>query len=292
MAFILEPFCDLQYEHDSDEEGHEEDNEALKLYREAMELNYQQNGIKKRGRRKTRTPKTTPVANTATPIMDGMNGILANLLEPAIKIPQGPGRGRRKETNEQELEQDRSNGVCFFQCTQCDKSFKFAGDLAKHVRSHTISSPYRCSICKKVFTHIGSLNTHLRIHSGERPYKCKFCEKSFTQSNSLMVHVKSHLSNKPFSCNQCNKGFLNASSLAVHQKTHNGPVVAVVCPIETCGKEFRDNNLLEEHMQTHKQSMLYQCSLCLEKFEQAAQLVQHVKSHIGDKPFQVKNLNY
>lgn len=104
-----------------------------------------------------------------------------------------------------------------------------------------------------------------------------------------MVHVKSHLSNKPFSCNQCNKGFLNASSLAVHQKTHNGPVVAVICPIETCGKEFRDNNLLEEHMQTHKQSMLYQCSLCLEKFEQAAQLVQHVKSHIGDKPFQVSN---
>lgn len=270
-----------------------------------MELNYEQNGIKKRGRRKTRVPKASP-SSTSNAENINMNGILANLLDPAIKIPQGPGRGRRKETNEQELELDRSNGVCFFQCTQCDKSFKFAGDLAKHVRSHTISSPYRCSICKKVFTHIGSLNTHLRIHSGERwaitsslfdnslkstfcrPYKCKFCEKSFTQSNSLMVHVKSHLSNKPFSCNQCNKGFLNASSLAVHQKTHNGPVVAVICPIETCGKEFRDNNLLEEHMQTHKQSMLYQCSLCLDKFEQAAQLVQHVKSHIGDKPFQVR----
>lgn len=102
-----------------------------------------------------------------------------------------------------------------------------------------------------------------------------------------MVHVKSHLSNKPFSCNQCNKGFLNASSLALHQKTHTGPVVVVTCPIDNCGKEFRDNNLLEEHMQTHKQSLLYQCSQCMEKFEQACQLVQHVKIHVGDKPFQV-----
>lgn len=162
----MEPFCDLQYERESDDDEVGEENEAMRLYREAMEINYQENGIKKRGRRKTRTPKVP--STTPTTSVDTMSGILANLLDPVIKIPQGPGRGRRKETNEQELEQDRNNGVCFFQCTQCDKSFKFAGDLAKHVRSHTISSPYRCSICKKVFTHIGSLNTHLRIHSGER----------------------------------------------------------------------------------------------------------------------------
>jgi hypothetical protein len=157
----MEPFVELLCE--ECDENSQEENEAMKLYREAMEINYQQNGIKKRGRRKSRVPKVSPDSNS-------MNGILANLLEPNvnIKIPQGPGRGRRKELNEQELEMDRSNGVCFFQCTQCDKSFKFAGDLAKHVRSHTISSPYRCSICAKVFTHIGSLNTHLRIHSGER----------------------------------------------------------------------------------------------------------------------------
>lgn len=60
---------------------------------------------------------------------------------------------------------------CLFQCTQCDSSFIFAGDLAKHVRSHTQNKPYQCSICHKTFTHIGSLNTHIRIHSGEKPYK-------------------------------------------------------------------------------------------------------------------------
>lgn len=156
---ILEPICELSCEDDSDD-GVQDENEAMRLYREAMEVNYQQNGIKKRGRRKQRKAK---------PLMENMtslNGILAGLLDNSIKVPPGPGRGRRKEINEEELQLDRSNGVCLFSCNKCDESFKYAGDLAKHVRSHTISSPYQCSICQRKFTHIGSLNTHLRIHSG------------------------------------------------------------------------------------------------------------------------------
>lgn len=163
FSSIMEPICELSCEDDSND-GVQDENEAMRLYREAMEVNYQQNGIKKRGRRKQRKPK--PLVETS------LNGILAGLLEnSSIKVPPGPGRGRRKEINEQELEMDRSNGVCLFSCNKCDETFKYAGDLAKHVRSHTISSPYQCSICQRKFTHIGSLNTHLRIHSGERPYK-------------------------------------------------------------------------------------------------------------------------
>ena len=170
---IMEPICELNYDGEDSMNGYDDpsqNNEAMVLYRKAMELNYENNGIKKRGRRKT----------VAKPLKDNtgsLNGILAGLLEsPSIKLPQGPGRGRRREMNEQEMEIVNS-GVCFFQCTVCDKSYKFAGDLAKHVRSHTISSPYQCSICLRKFTHIGSLNTHLRIHSGERPYKCINCDK-------------------------------------------------------------------------------------------------------------------
>ena len=167
---MLEPICELSCEDDSND-GIQNENAAMRLYREAMEVNYQQNGIKKRGRRRQRKPKPL-VENTTS-----LNGILAGLLEntsPSIKVPPGPGRGRRKEMNVLELEMDRSNGVCLFSCNKCDASYKYAGDLAKHVRSHTISSPYQCSICQRKFTHIGSLNTHLRIHSGERPYKVSY----------------------------------------------------------------------------------------------------------------------
>jgi hypothetical protein len=109
---IMEPICELSCEEDSNPEV-QDDSEAMRLYREAMEVNYQLNGIKKRGRRKQRKPRPL-VENT-----DSLNGILAGLLENSpIKIPPGPGRGRRKEINEKELEMDRSNGICLFSCNK------------------------------------------------------------------------------------------------------------------------------------------------------------------------------
>jgi hypothetical protein len=137
---IMEPICELSCEDDSDDENEsqqDENDEAMRLYREAMEMNYQANGIKKRGRRRKRTK----------PLMENfneINGILAGLLEePQFKVPKGPGRGRRKEMNELELEMERISGACLFSCNKCDETFKYAGDLAKHVRSHTINSPYQ-----------------------------------------------------------------------------------------------------------------------------------------------------
>jgi hypothetical protein len=112
FSSIMEPICELSCEEDSNQ-GAQDDSEAMRLYREAMEVNYQLNGIKKRGRRKQR--KSRPlVENTAS-----LNGILAGLLENStIKVPPGPGRGRRKEINEKELEMDRSNGICLFSCNK------------------------------------------------------------------------------------------------------------------------------------------------------------------------------
>lgn len=85
---MLEPICELSCEDDSND-GVQDENEAMRLYREAMEVNYQQNGIKKRGRRKQRKPKplSNQLENTTS-----LNGILAGLLENSfLKVPPGPG---------------------------------------------------------------------------------------------------------------------------------------------------------------------------------------------------------
>lgn len=62
-----------------------------------------------------------------------------------------PGRGRRRDYNEDTAagEVDGSSGgggEGFFQCTVCNKSFTYAGELARHVRSHTLNKPYQCSV--------------------------------------------------------------------------------------------------------------------------------------------------
>jgi KRAB domain-containing zinc finger protein len=150
---MLEPICELKSE---DDDKSALNQEAMQLYKQAMEINYAQNGIKRRGKRKHLSADENSSSSS--------NGALMQPPIPAapIKLPQGPGRGRRREIDDAEMEAINSSGDCFFQCTLCDKSYKFAGDLAKHVRSHTLNRPYQCSICEKSFTHIGSLNTHLR----------------------------------------------------------------------------------------------------------------------------------
>lgn len=57
--------------------------------------------------------------------------------------PKPPGRGRRID---QEQSEALPPGEGFFQCTVCNSSFHFAGQLAKHVRSHTRNKPYQCSV--------------------------------------------------------------------------------------------------------------------------------------------------
>ncbi|XP_037957555.1 zinc finger protein 2 [Teleopsis dalmanni] len=169
-----------------------------------------------------------------------------------------------------------------FQCSQCEQSFRNAGDLSKHVRSHITNKPYQCSICEKTFTHIGSLNTHIRIHTGDKPYQCQLCSKSFTQSSSLMVHLRSHNSNKPFHCELCDKGFFNNAALIMHQKTHEGEVTY---SCEKCDKVFKQQSVLDEHMLLHTEISIFQCAICKISFTTASLLVQHMKCHTGAKPF-------
>lgn len=67
-----------------------------------------------------------------------------------IKTKPGPGRGRRIATqppaHEVDLEGNSFAGEAFFKCFVCNKAFHFAGELARHVRSHTFNKPYQCSV--------------------------------------------------------------------------------------------------------------------------------------------------
>ena len=108
-------------------------------------------------------------------------------------------------------------------CQACDKLFKEAGDLDKHMKDrHTESD---CHMCNKTFTTRKEAKEHICTEGEIVPQKCEksYCKKEYASSEALINHMKrAHFGNQRKVCNMCSE-ILNAND---NMKKHN----------ETCGR--------------------------------------------------------
>ena len=57
-------------------------------------------------------------------------------------------------------------------CNQCDYASSRAGNLKRHLTSHTGEKPNKCNQCHYASSRADVLKTHLKIHSEEKSNKC------------------------------------------------------------------------------------------------------------------------
>ncbi|XP_075686999.1 zinc finger protein 646 [Rhinoderma darwinii] len=77
-----------------------------------------------------------------------------------------------------------------YKCNQCDKSYRHAGSLVNHKKTHEIGL-YACLICQREYSNPMGLKSHLRTHSEEKRFKCEQCGEAFRMSQQLYNHRKS-----------------------------------------------------------------------------------------------------
>ncbi|XP_063590853.1 zinc finger protein 26-like [Penaeus indicus] len=150
-----------------------------------------------------------------------------------------------------------------FQCEACMRYMSSKMTLEYHQ-----AVPQSCPHCEATWPCKRSLRDHiLKIHDEAKVTKegclmCELCNKTFMYRNRYLNHIAQHSSEKKFECQKCNKSFSTYHALYCHNK-----------------------QVHEKHNYRHP------CSMCDKVFICKAKLVEHIRTHTGEKPFVCSECN-
>ncbi|XP_057681333.1 zinc finger protein 646 [Corythoichthys intestinalis] len=197
-----------------------------------------------------------------------------------------------------------------FACEQCGRTYRHAGSLVNHKKSHK-TGQYYCSVCSKAYSNQLALKNHLRTHFASRKHscqkcgkffrgkrqlsahvcadsqkcgrqssrslslKCKECKQTFPSADQLVDHACTGEEKRLFSCNICHRSYRHAGSLLNHKNTHKTGHFA--CTF--CAKPFTNPMALRNHTRIHTQKKKYACPTCGKAFRLASVLHNHQKIH-------------
>ena len=118
--------------------------------------------------------------------------------------------------------------------------------------------------------------------SDKLAHQCEECGKAFAWPSELKAHLKSHAGEKRFKCGICGKMFLYLTSLKGHMSNRHmfdGKFVCVVC--KSC---FNEATELILHMKTHSEDQSLKCERCYALFTSLKDLETHICTNFGGNP--------
>lgn len=113
--------------------------------------------------------------------------------------------------------------------------------------------------------------------SDKAAFSCRSCSKSFPSQLQLLHHrQKSHVTERNFVCGICGKSFKKQIHVRNHIRTHTGER-----PFQCsdCGKTFSSLANLMRHNLIHSGVRPYRCEVCHRSFSQSSNLRQHSLLH-------------
>ncbi|KAG7474584.1 zinc finger protein 574 [Solea senegalensis] len=113
--------------------------------------------------------------------------------------------------------------------------------------------------------------------SEKEPFSCRTCKETFASQLLLVQHRrKSHVTERSFVCGICGKSFKKQMHVRNHIRTHTGER-----PFQCsdCGKTFSSLANLLRHNLIHSGVRPYRCDVCHRTFSQSSNLRQHSLLH-------------
>ncbi|KAJ0184400.1 hypothetical protein K1T71_000823 [Dendrolimus kikuchii] len=178
-------------------------------------------------------------------------------------------------------------------CDQCGKSFVNKDSLHSHMQIHAGVKNYECAICGARFRTRSQIKHHHLKHSTEKKYYCVECDTRFKTAQALKTHLKKSIKHIDieslrYPCLRCEKRFNTEAALSHHTLVQHEGVRGHRC--EECGAALATANSLNKHIHSvHKGKRAeakHVCDTCGKAFRGKSVLVNHVRTHTGEKPFE------
>ncbi|XP_053694870.1 zinc finger protein 665-like [Sabethes cyaneus] len=188
------------------------------------------------------------------------------------------GAEEKEEDNPQKVPYGNEVGFAFIDPeVQIDEYDGMIDEPNEQIIRYT-SNDTQCRICAMIFSNQKSLHAHIRNqHLAER---CDFCQSVALTKKQEKIHKNSCLLR--FTCEICGTMFkhLKAHNLRVHTAIER-QYACTVCP-----KRFLRDDQLMMHMSTHTGRKPFQCDTCGKRFTTKHSLSTHQLLHASIPPFE------
>nr|XP_033800968.1 zinc finger protein 646-like [Geotrypetes seraphini] len=109
-----------------------------------------------------------------------------------------------------------------YKCQQCGRTYRHAGSLINHKKSHQ-TGVYSCSLCSKQLFNLAALKNHLRAHLKS---KTKGGTDSHHYNSPDLLSESLKASEKPYDCCINGESFISENDLQQHESVHEDTVLS------------------------------------------------------------------
>nr|XP_019938656.1 PREDICTED: zinc finger protein 646-like isoform X1 [Paralichthys olivaceus]XP_019938657.1 PREDICTED: zinc finger protein 646-like isoform X1 [Paralichthys olivaceus]XP_019938658.1 PREDICTED: zinc finger protein 646-like isoform X1 [Paralichthys olivaceus] len=211
-----------------------------------------------------------------------------------------------------------------YKCDQCGRSYRHAGSLLNHKKSHK-TGVFRCLVCQKRFYNLLALKNHQRSHFDIKRHTCNECGKAFKIQKQLLNHQRRHKENQakiqelnnqiqalmqmngtrsdggmqPLTSNSNQAststrrsrrlpagGTAQTKHETLVKSEETGDPRPFAC--DQCGRTYRHAGSLVNHRNSHKTGEYY-CSVCNNSYSNQLAMKNHLRTHFAFKKHSCQN---